>query len=162
MCHHPATAALVATDSWNVPLGWQKVCPITQQHPPTSLNATLPHQHASWLNPPPALISPVPAKRSVETNGGELLGGEDAAGAALSKATSHLLSLSHQCHYCPPPQAPPFSPPRATATLVTGGVRGTLQGLLCYQHAPALKWAGPESGLCLLEGISLVVCVSLR
>lgn len=74
--------------------------------PPASVNATLPHQHASSLNPPPALIPPVRANRWVETNGEELLGGEDAAGAVLSKATSHLLSLSHTTATISPPPYP--------------------------------------------------------
>ncbi len=121
--------------------------PHLSQHHPSPSTCLL-------VEPPTSSNPPVRANQSVETNGEELPGSEDAAGAALSKATSHLLSLSHHRHYRPPLWVP--------ATLSAGGERGTLQGLLCYQHAPALKWAGPESGLCLLEGISLVVCVSLR
>lgn len=70
------------------------MCPVTQQHLSTSLNATLLHQHASWLNPPEALTPSVQANRSVETNGEDFPTSEDAAGAVLSKANSHLLSLS--------------------------------------------------------------------
>lgn len=55
----------------------------------------LSQHNAAPTNMPTTSSNPrVRANQSVETNGGELLGGEDAAGAALSKATSHLLSPS--------------------------------------------------------------------
>lgn len=69
----------------------------------TSLNATLLHHHG-W-NPPGALIPSVQANQSVETNGEDFLTSEEAAGAVLSKANSHLLSLS-----LTPLSAPPYEP----------------------------------------------------
>ena len=162
-CHHPTTVVLVATYSWNVPLGWQRACPITQQHPPSPPTLSTPafpiNMPPGWPRPLPSLYNPT-VNWSVETNGEELPASEDAAGAVLSKATSHLSSpaLSH-----PPPPPPAATPePRPPSPRGGGGGGGALQGLLCYQRAPALKWAGPESGLCLLEGISLVVRVSPR
>ncbi|CAB1448530.1 unnamed protein product [Pleuronectes platessa] len=113
-----------------------------------SLNTTLPHQHASWLTlaPPPSLYNPT-VNWSVKTNGEELPASEDAAGAMLSKATSHLSSpaLSHTTATPPTHPPSPSSHPRAPATLSAGGERergwwwGALQGLLCYQRAPALN-----------------------
>lgn len=108
---------------------------------------------SGWINPPPALIP-----RSELT------------GQSRQMARSCLVVKTQQVLCCQKPlhtsslshTTATITPPRALATISVGGERGTLQGLLCYQHAPALKWAGPESGLCLLEGISLVVCVSLR
>lgn len=58
------------------------------------------------VEPPARSNLPVRANRSVVTNGEELPGSEDAAGAVLSKATSHLLCLS----LTPPPLLVPHEP----------------------------------------------------
>lgn len=131
-------------------------CVQSQKHPPQSLS-TPPfpiNMPPGWPTPPGSNPS-VWGNWSVKTNGEKLPSSEDAAGAALSK--SHftlLLSLSHIFTT--------ISPLQALATLTTGGKSRALQGLVCYQRTPALKWAGTKSGLCLLEAISLVVCVSPR
>lgn len=91
-------------------------------------------------------------------------------GQSRQMARSCLVVKTQQVLYCQKPlhtSSPShitaaIGPLQAPATLSVGGNRGTLQGLLGYQYMPALKCAGPKSGLCLLEGISLVVCVGLR
>ncbi|KAI9544612.1 hypothetical protein NQZ68_001485 [Dissostichus eleginoides] len=54
-------------------------CVRSHNNIPPPLNTGLPHQHASWLNPPPALSPLLCANQSVETNGEALPGSEDAA-----------------------------------------------------------------------------------
>lgn len=99
--------------------------------PPTSLNTTLPHQHASWLNPPPrALIPP-----------------SEVTSQSRQMARSCLVVKTQQVLHCQRPlhtsslshTTATIDPPASPVTLSAGGERGTLQGLLCYQHAPALK-----------------------
>lgn len=88
----------------------------TTTTPQLSLSTPLPHQHASWLNSPAGSNPPKssPANRSLKTNGEELFGSEDAAGAVLSKATSHLLSLPLSLSHTNITLSPPFQPPLRT------------------------------------------------
>lgn len=73
----------------------------------------------------------------------------------LHTSSSLTLSLS----LTSPPLSAPCKPRPPSPQ---EGRVGLSRVLLCYQPTPALKWAGTKSGLCLLEAISLVVCVSPR
>lgn len=157
--------ALVATDSWNVPLGWQKVGPVTQQHiPPLA-----PHSLTHSLTAPPTLHLTrgsnlqAPAKRSVQTNG---------EGAARRRGRSRCCTVKgHFTPHLPPrpaltPHPPPLSLPLSLSLQEGdvgagggGGVRGspadsagsaslsagcsfevaTICSVLTWRHLPGLR-----------------------
>lgn len=119
--------------------------PLTQQHAPSPATSSLTH------SPPPALISRPWLSGQSRQMARELPAGEDAAGAALSKATSHLIWPPY------PALTSHLSPSLSQRGVVVGGGGGrwpTLLDLLRYQLAAALKCQ--QSAPCLLEGISLV------